>query len=98
MIIIHAHFQINPEKEAEFLEEMHPLVEASRAEDGNISYDLMKATDKEHAYTMVEIWRDPAAVETHNTSSHFTSFAGRAPEYMAAPIDVQIFEGSKVKR
>jgi quinol monooxygenase YgiN len=98
MIIIHAHFQINPEKEEAFLEEMNSLVEASRAEDGNISYDLLRPTDKVQAYTMVEIWKDTAAVEAHNASSHFTSFAGRAPEYMAAPIDVQIFEGNKVER
>ncbi|QWC23374.1 antibiotic biosynthesis monooxygenase [Bacillus haikouensis] len=98
MIIIHAHFQINPEKEAAFLEEMQALVAASRNEDGNVSYDLMKATDADHTYTMVEIWKDQAAVEAHNTSSHFTSFAGRAPEYMAAPIDVQVYAGEKVER
>jgi quinol monooxygenase YgiN len=98
MIIIHAHFQINPEKEQEFLKEMHSLVEASRAEEGNISYNLMKDTENEQSYTMVEIWNDANAVEAHNTSGHFTSFAGRAPEYMAAPIDVQIFEGNKVER
>jgi quinol monooxygenase YgiN len=98
MIIIHAHFQITPEKEGAFLEEMHSLVAASRAEDGNVSYDLMKSTDTDHAYTMVEIWKDQPAVEAHNTSSHFTSFAGRAPEYMAAPIDVQIFAGEKIEK
>jgi quinol monooxygenase YgiN len=98
MIIIHAHFQINPEKEQEFLEEMHSLVKASRAEEGNISYHLMKDTENQQSYTMVEIWKDANAVEAHNTSGHFTSFAGRAPEYMAAPIDVQIFEGNKLER
>ncbi|WP_175987012.1 putative quinol monooxygenase [Bacillus sp. Marseille-Q1617] len=98
MIIIHAHFQIIPEKEGAFLEEMQSLVAASRGEDGNVSYDLMKSTETDHTYTMVEIWKDQAAVEAHNTSSHFVSFAGRAPEYMAAPIDVQIFEGNKVER
>lgn len=98
MIIIHAHFQINPEKEQAFLEEMHSLIAASRSEEGNISYGLMKDTETEQAYTMVEIWKDAAAVEAHNTSAHFTSFAGRAPEYMAAPIDVQIFDGNKVER
>jgi quinol monooxygenase YgiN len=97
MIIIHAHFQITAENEGAFLEEMQTLVVASRAEDGNVSYELMKATETDHNYTMVEIWKDRAAVEAHNTSSHFTSFAARAPEYMAAPIDVQIFAGEKIE-
>lgn len=98
MIIIHAEFHINPTKEQAFLEEILPLVAASRAEEGNISYDLMKDTERESVYTMVEVWRDAAAVENHNGSEHFSSFVGRAPEYLAAPLDVKIYEGNKIKK
>lgn len=35
MIIINAEFQINPNKEQAFLEEIRPLVSSSRAEEGN---------------------------------------------------------------
>ncbi|MCA1055913.1 antibiotic biosynthesis monooxygenase [Rossellomorea aquimaris] len=98
MIIIHAHFQIKADKEQAFLEEVRSLVSASRAEEGNISYDLMKDTEKEQTYTMVETWKDGAAVEAHNTSEHFIDFGKKAPEYMAAPIDVQVFAGEKVER
>ncbi|WP_201713996.1 putative quinol monooxygenase [Rossellomorea arthrocnemi] len=98
MIIIHAEFQINPMKEQAFLEEIHPLVASSRAEDGNITYDLMKDTERESVYTMVEVWKDSAAVESHNTSEHFTSFVGKAPDYLAAPLNVKIYEGNKVEK
>jgi quinol monooxygenase YgiN len=98
MIIIHAGFHINPLKEQAFLEDIQTLVTASRTEEGNISYDLMKDTEKESVYTMVEVWKDTAAVEAHNSSEHFTSFVGRAPEYLAAPLDVNIFEGNKLER
>ncbi|UII58233.1 antibiotic biosynthesis monooxygenase (plasmid) [Cytobacillus spongiae] len=98
MIIIHAQFQITPNKEQAFLEEIRSLVASSREEEGNVSYDLMKDTEKESVYTMVEVWKDSAAVETHNTSKHFTSFVGRAPEYLAAPLDVKIYEANKVER
>ncbi|WP_226673890.1 putative quinol monooxygenase [Rossellomorea aquimaris] len=98
MIIIHAEFKINPIQEQAFLEEIRPLVAASRAEAGNISYDLMKDTEREHVYTMVEVWKDSSAVESHNASEHFTSFVGRAPEYLAAPLDVKIYEGNKIEK
>ncbi|MGF3102800.1 putative quinol monooxygenase [Rossellomorea sp. DUT-2] len=98
MIIIHAEFHINPTKEQAFLEEIRPLVGASRGEEGNISYDLMKDTERESVYTMVEVWRDAAAVENHNASEHFASFVRRAPEYLAAPLDVKIYEGNKVEK
>ena len=98
MIIIHAGFHINPVKKAAFLDEVRPLIAASRAEEGNISYNLMKDTEKDNVYTMVEVWKDEAAVESHNTSAHFTSFVGKAPEYLAAPLDVEAYEGNKLEK
>jgi len=98
LIIIHAEFHINPTKEQAFLEGIRPLVAASRAEEGNISYDLMKDIERESVYTMVEVWRDAASVENHNASEHFSSFVGSAPEYLAAPLDVNIYEGNKVEK
>ena len=85
MIIIHAGFQIDREKEQSFLKEVQPLISASRRETGNISYDLMKDTEKEYMYTMVEVWEDLAAVESHNRSEHFIAFGGNAQQYLAAP-------------
>ncbi|MCA1058929.1 antibiotic biosynthesis monooxygenase [Rossellomorea aquimaris] len=98
MIIIHAEFQINPIKEQAFLEEIRPLVSSSRGEEGNISYDLMKDTERDHVYTMVEVWKDSAAVESHNGSDHFTSFVGRAPEYLTAPLNVKMYDGNKIEK
>ncbi len=93
MIIVHATFHVNPAKEADFLENMKPLIAASQAEEGNVSYDLHKAVGQENVYTMVEIWRDQEAVGLHNASAHFTSFAAGAKEYLAAPLDIKAFEG-----
>ena len=56
MIIIHAGFQIQADKEQAFLEEIRPLIAASKAELGNVAYDLMKDIEKENVYTMVEVW------------------------------------------
>lgn len=91
MIIIHAGFQIQIDKENDFLTEIRPLIEASRAEKGNISYDLLKDTEKEGSYTMVELWEDIDAVKFHNQTEHFTSFTAKAPQYFAAPPQVKLF-------
>ncbi|CAH0261017.1 Putative monooxygenase YcnE [Peribacillus sp. Bi96] len=93
MIIIHAVFNINPAKQDAFLEEIQPLIEASRAESGNVSYNLHKATEKDNQFTMVEIWQDKQAVASHNSSEHFTSFVGKAKEFLTAPLDVKAFDG-----
>ncbi|MBW9234636.1 antibiotic biosynthesis monooxygenase, partial [Leptospira santarosai] len=68
---------------------------ASRSENGNVSYDLMKDTEKEYKYMMVEVWQDMNSVENHNKSDHFTSFASKAPQYLAAPLSMKIYEGNE---
>ncbi|WP_050183919.1 putative quinol monooxygenase [Domibacillus robiginosus] len=98
MIIIHARFQVNAAKEEAFLAQIRSLVEGSRAEAGNISYDLMKDTEQEQVYTMVEVWKDAEAVALHNTSSHFTAFVGQASEFLTAPLEVSSYEASPLAK
>ncbi|WP_379127809.1 putative quinol monooxygenase [Paenibacillus sp. sgz500958] len=96
MIIIHAVFQVKPERREQFLEEIKPLIAASVAEEGNLSYELYKHTEQEDKFIMVETWRDSAAVSEHNSSSHFTSFAAKAAEFLSAPLDVKVYNGTAV--
>ncbi|MDM8362274.1 putative quinol monooxygenase [Bacillus thuringiensis] len=97
MIIIHAIFQVDPAKQQAFLEEIQPLLHGSREESGNISYDLYKDTEKDSVYTMVEVWKDEAAVASHNTSEHFTSFVSKAPQFLTAPLNIKVYNGELVK-
>ncbi|PEX82906.1 putative quinol monooxygenase [Bacillus cereus] len=97
MIIIHAIFQVDPAKQQSFLEEIQPLLHGSREESGNVSYDLYKDTEKESTYTMVEVWKDEAAVAAHNTSEHFTSFVSKAAQFLTAPLDIKVYNGELVK-
>ncbi|MGW6191129.1 putative quinol monooxygenase [Bacillus cereus] len=94
MIIIHAVFQVDPAKQQSFLEEIQPLLHGSREEIGNVSY---KDTEKESVYTMVEVWKDEAAVASHNTSEHFTSFVSKAAQFLTAPLDIKVYSGELVK-
>lgn len=98
MIIIHAALTVLKEKEEEFLNEVKTLIEASRRESGNMQYDLMKDTETESAYMMIEVWKNQEAVEKHNTSEHYVQFGQKAQSFMAAPTDVKIFAGQEVKR
>ncbi|KON85496.1 monooxygenase [Sporosarcina globispora] len=98
MFIIHAGFQVKTDKENDFLTEIRPLIQASRAEEGNISYDLLKDTEKEGSYTMVELWEDMDAVKLHNQTVHFTSFTAKAPQYFSAPPQVNVFKSEPIEK
>ncbi|MDQ0195177.1 putative quinol monooxygenase [Paenibacillus wynnii] len=96
MIIIHAVFHVLPERQAQFLEEIKPLIAASVAEEGNQSYELYRHTEHENDFIMVETWRDSEAVSEHNASAHFTAFAAKAGTFLAAPLDVKVYSGNLV--
>ncbi|MEC0201312.1 putative quinol monooxygenase [Paenibacillus lautus] len=98
MIIIHAEMKVNGELEAEFLESVKELIEASRAEQGNDSYKLLKDTEQDHTYLMVEQWKDQEALGLHNASSHFQEFVAKAPKYLTAPLNVQAYAGQRINK
>ena len=97
MLIIHAHLQVIPAQEEAFLQAIKGLVAASQAEEGNLGYVLMKSTEQEHRYTMIEKWADAAAVAAHNASAHFQAFIKQAPSFVSAPMEVEVFAGEPVK-
>lgn len=49
---------------------LQELVEATRAEDGCISYDLYESGSAPGTFVTVERWRDAASLEAHMTTPH----------------------------
>lgn len=91
MIAIEAKLEVQPAKRQEFLEATKTLIEGSRMEAGNISYDLFQSIEDENIFMMIEKWEDQAAIESHNTSAHFGQFVAFAQTALAKPLDVQSF-------
>ena len=77
VIRIVATFRIRPDAVEEFRTLAERLVEGSRAEAGNVTYDLCVARDDAASFVMLEAWRDDAAIEAHNASPHFTTLVPR---------------------
>lgn len=96
MIIIHANLQVQPDQEQAFLEAARAVVEGSRKETGNVSYDLKKSTDRDCHYTMVELWKDAAATQVHNKSEHFQAFSKQAAAFMAAPMELNVYSAEPI--
>ena len=65
---------VNPAHRAELLAVFRDLVAKSRAEAGNLRYDLHQDLQNENRFVFVETWQDQAAVDSHNASGHFQGF------------------------
>ncbi|MBD8390244.1 putative quinol monooxygenase [Dysgonomonas sp. BGC7] len=64
-------------KEA-FRDEMEKIfrtvVDETRKESGNVSYDLHQDCKNQLKYTILEVWKSQAAIDEHNASVHFKAF------------------------
>ena len=65
---------VKPAHRAELLAVFRDLVAKSRAEAGNLRYDLHQDLQNENRFVFVETWQDQAAVDSHNASVHFQNF------------------------
>jgi quinol monooxygenase YgiN len=72
MIQIVARNTVQEGKKEEFLALVKELVEKSRAEEGNIYYDLWEDIKDPNVLTFIEEWKDQEAINIHNASEHFT--------------------------
>ncbi len=57
-------------KEAELQRELLALTAPTRAEPGNLRYDLYQSTVKPNDFMRLEVWRDAAALEEHKATPH----------------------------
>ncbi|WP_368657823.1 putative quinol monooxygenase [Metabacillus halosaccharovorans] len=96
MIIIHARMSVKPEKKEEFLQEIEAVMEGSRAEAGNNSYDLFQNPTDSNSFVMVESWKDMEAVQAHNASSHFQKFSAAAKKMLSAPLEADVYQAEKL--
>ncbi len=74
-------------------EQMEPIfkavVEGTRKEEGNISYTLNQDVKNPLKYVMVEIWKDLAAIDSHNATAHFGAFVEDSKDLLEA-IEVSV--------
>ena len=64
-------------KQEAFLEVMAQLIEGSQNEEGNIEYDLYVDTEKLNTFTLLEKWKDQAALDFHKTTDHYVNNGGK---------------------
>ncbi|MDR1201248.1 MAG: antibiotic biosynthesis monooxygenase [Tannerellaceae bacterium] len=73
-LLIIAHVTTKAEYKDELMKAFEKVVEGTRQEAGNISYDLYVDTSDPLKFTIVELWKSQDAINIHNETSHFKEF------------------------
>ena len=61
-------------KREETLALLGALEKGSRAEQGNLQYDVTEALDKPGKFYIIERWQSKEAIDIHGATDHFTQF------------------------
>jgi quinol monooxygenase YgiN len=79
MLIVSGIISMEPEGHDKAVELFGPLVEATLAEEGNITYGFWADPTKKGVFRVYEEWADDEALATHMATEHMATFmAGMA--------------------
>jgi len=92
MITIVAKCSVKPYTTEAFLKLACSLVEASRAEAGNVSYDFYCDASDPSLFMFIECWKDKDAINLHNASEHFIYFVEKTASFFIVPLDVKFYQ------
>ena len=86
-----AQLSIQGAKTEEFLKLAAMMVNKSLAENGCLSYKLLKEVDKENDFFIYEKYKNKVAVENHNSSDHFKGFINSVMPLLTKEPKIEIF-------
>ena len=67
------------------------LVNESRRESGNVSYDFYENLSSPSKFTFIECWESEKAIDSHNASSHFINFGKKAGPLFDGDLDIALY-------
>ena len=68
------------------------LAEASRKEPGNLRFDVLQHMMRANHFTVVETWRDQAALEAHVGAAHTRQYRDELQPLTGSPLDERVFK------
>lgn len=71
MLIQSVHFTFAPEDADKTEAMLRELREASRKEEGMISFDVARSQEKPNVFALWEVYKDRAALDSHMATEHF---------------------------
>lgn len=88
MFQIVAVFTVKKDSVESFKPLIAPLVEGSRHDAGNLSYEFKQDALDPAVFIVLEKWENDAALESHMDQPHFKRFAAESESMLAAPMEL----------
>jgi quinol monooxygenase YgiN len=93
-ISVVTHVDVPPQRKDETEVLLKRAAEDSRKDEGNLRYDVLQQTaPRTNHFTVVEIWRDRNAFDSHELQSHARQFREVLGPMLGAPYDERLYSG-----
>ncbi len=96
MIIVTANITAKPGERDELISKSQNVIESTRQEQGNISYELLASTEDENVLLMFEKWESKEALDAHMQTEHFKAFGTAIKDIIAKELDITVYSADKV--
>ena len=83
VVIVEVH--VLAEKVAQFLRLTRENHEGTRAEPGNLRFDVLEQNDDPTRFVLYEVYEDEAAFAAHQKTAHYFAWRDAVAELMAEP-------------
>ncbi|MPQ31814.1 antibiotic biosynthesis monooxygenase [Clostridium estertheticum] len=95
MITIVAKNSIKQGKTEEFKNLAEKLINESRKEKGNVSYNLYQDANDNNIFTFIEEWENEDIIKNHNASIHFTSIVPKFADLIEKKSEINLYKKIK---
>jgi quinol monooxygenase YgiN len=83
------HVDVAPNTQAPQL--LTRLADASRQEPGNLRFDVVQLVQRANHFTVIEAWRDQAALDAHVAATHTRQYRDELQPLTGSPLDERIY-------
>ena len=89
-VVVIAHVDVAPNPQVAVM--LKDLAEASRKEPGNVRFDVVQHTMRANHFTVLEVWRDQKALDTHVASLHTRQYRDTLQPMTGSPLDERVYK------
>ncbi|MCE7699442.1 MAG: antibiotic biosynthesis monooxygenase [Methanobacterium paludis] len=96
MIMVTAKITAKTGERDNIISKSQDLIDSSRLDAGNISYNLYASTEDDDLLLMLEQWENPEVLEAHMQTEHFKAFGAAIEDIVAKEMDIDVYSAEEV--
>jgi len=90
-VVVVSHVDTLPSPQSDAAGLLKQLAERSRRDAGNLLFDVVQHAARANHFTVIEIWRDSAAQQTHAETPYVRDYRERFKAMLGSPLDERLF-------